>query len=375
MKFCKKMLSVLCIMAMLVSVFSAMSLNAFAANDTSFTVPTVTKTRTSGGAAMPAETYTFKLEPADTLDSKDVAVYGVTPKIGPALSSVTGNTINYAANESGDKTCIPIGTTNFGDTPGIFKYQLTEVAGTVAGESYDTATKYYIYVVYGYATPTATTLSVLGCYAYKAGTNYTLGQAHGNSGNAQYNKVSPQFTNTFGTTTLKFTKTVTGTFGDRSKDFIFHLKTTASAGFANGAVIPTTGSEFGNPAGHDLVVGTEYEIHLKHGETFSISGLPVGLSYTISENTESGYTTTASKVTGNAAAASNASGRTGTMTGTVVSGDNEVAYVNSTGEATPTGVFLDYMPYLLIGGVAIVSMAVFLILKKKKETPTVEEDD
>lgn len=375
MKTFKKILSALCIMTMIISVFSLMSVPASAASNVTFTVPTVTKTRTTDGAAMPAETYTFELKPASTLDSKDVAVNGVTPKIGPALTSVTGNTVSYNANESGDKTCNPIGTANFGDAPGIFKYELTEVAGTTVGESYDTATKYYIYVVYGYATPTADSLSVLGCYAYKAGTNYTLGQAHGTSGNAQYNKVSPHFTNTFGTTTLKFSKTVEGTFGDRSKEFTFHLKTTASAGFADGATITTTGSTFGSPAGHDLIVGREYDIQLKHGETFSISGLPVGLKYTISEDTESGYTTTATKVSGNGASASNASGRTGTMSGTIQDGDNEIAYVNSTGETTPTGVFFEYMPYLIIGGCAIIGMLLFVVLKKKKSNNTDKEDD
>lgn len=375
MKTFKKILSALCIMTMIISVFSLMSVPASAASDVTFTVPTVTKNRTSDGAAMPTETYTFKLEPADNLDAKDVAVNGVTPQIGPALSSVTGNTVTYAANESGSKTCSPIGTTNFGDAPGIFKYQLTEVGGNVAGESYDTATKYYVYVVYGYATPTATSLSVLGCYAYKAGTDYTLGQAHSSSGNGVYNKVNPEFNNTFGTTTLKFSKEVTGTFGDRTKLFTFHLQTTASAGFANGDTITTTGSTFGSPAGHVLTVGTEYTIQLKHGETFSISGLPVGLQYTVSEDSESNYTTTATAVSGNAASASNASGRTGTMSGTIQDGDNELKYVNSTGENTPTGVFLDYMPYLIIGGCAIVAMATFIVLRKKKKVTNIDEDD
>ena len=96
--------------------------------------------------------------------------------------------------------------------------------------------------------------------------------------------VSFTFVNTFLTGGLKVTKTVTGKDGDPSADFTFTV-TLSDTGI--------TGT-YGDVAFTDGFA----TFTLKHSEYKTISGLPVGVSYTVTETNSEGYAVTSTGETG-----------------------------------------------------------------------------
>ena len=88
---------------------------------------------------------------------------------------------------------------------------------------------------------------------------------------------------------LRISKTVTGRGGDRTKDFTFNITLRDGNGTALRDQYPFTGKGTGT-------VRSGGTITLRHGESVTISGLPAGTTYTVTEveANRDGYTTTAS---------------------------------------------------------------------------------
>ena len=147
---------------------------------------------------------------------------------------------------------------------------------------------------------------------------------------------------------LTISKTVTGAMGDRDKPFDFQITVTQDAKPVTGT-FPTSGGTITLPNG---------TFRLKHGESITIYGLPVGASYTISEPAagEDGYTT---KVT-----VGNGAPTTGyETTGTVENQVTMIAFENHRETTTPTGIWLDTTPMILAVLVVFAAGAVLLLTR------------
>lgn len=96
-----------------------------------------------------------------------------------------------------------------------------------------------------------------------------------------------------GTGNLVIKKTVTGTEGDRSKDFTFKVALTDGAGKTLTQEFNYDGAKTGKIASGDTVT-------LKHGEIITVRNLPADTKYTVTESeaNKNGYTTTVSGSTG-----------------------------------------------------------------------------
>ncbi len=90
---------------------------------------------------------------------------------------------------------------------------------------------------------------------------------------------------------------------------------------------------------------------MKHGSKFKITGIPKGSSYKVTEQEsgENGYVTTG-EVT----------------TATLMSGDVDMDIVNNRQGTVPTGIFLNYKPFWIMGAVAVVLIAVFMSKRKSR---------
>lgn len=125
------------------------------------------------------------------------------------------------------------------------------------------------------------------------------------------------------TGSLIIKKTVTGDLGDKTKDFAFTVVVGGQGDY------PYTGSKSGTIRSGDTVL-------LRHGESITITGLPSGTAYSVTESGNSGYRTYVSGDTGlipaNAAATA--------------------AFTNSRSKVPPTGDDNQRLIGLIVMGVA-----------------------
>lgn len=178
---------------------------------------------------------------------------------------------------------------------------------------------------------------------------------------ADGNKVPAEFTNTYNSYSLEVEKTVKGNFGDLNDIFTFYITLGKEAGKDdNYATVKVSGTS--NPANNAswTIGGGQQTITLKHGQTATISNLPVGVTYTVTEKKTNDdgsawvYTTT-----GEATAEANK---------TIAAGDNKVEIVNEHQGTPDMGVILDNAPYIaLLAIVAIGGVALMLNKRRRDE--------
>lgn len=180
---------------------------------------------------------------------------------------------------------------------------------------------------------------------------------------ADGNKVPAEFTNTYNSYSLEVEKTVKGNFGDLNDIFTFNITLGKEAGKDdNYATATVKVSDTSNPANNAswTIGGGQQTITLKHGQTATISNLPVGVTYTVTEKKTNDdgsawvYTTT-----GEATAEANK---------TIAAGDNKVEIVNEHQGTPDMGVILDNAPYIaLLAIVAIGGVALMLNKRRRDE--------
>ena len=149
------------------------------------------------------------------------------------------------------------------------------------------------------------------------------------------------------TVTLTVTKTVTGNFGDKNKEFQFSMQVDGGNSFkltANGTAL-ANGSQ------------SDYIFSLKHGENIVIEGMPVGKKIVLAETNAEQYTVSFNDTVETNRNYVNEKGLTA---------DTEIAVVNYRYTQPDTGVFVDSLPYILIIACVAGAAALFLIRRRKK---------
>lgn len=146
---------------------------------------------------------------------------------------------------------------------------------------------------------------------------------------------------------LTISKTVSGNMGDQSKEFAFTAALSGEGYSFDGVTYSIDGGE-AQSAG----TGTECTFNLKHGQTVTFTGLPIGAIFTVTETSYSGYVTTVDGVTGNSKEI------------TLAETNNNIAFVNTKDVTIDTGILLDTLPYILILGV--VAVGAVLLIKKRR---------
>lgn len=141
------------------------------------------------------------------------------------------------------------------------------------------------------------------------------------------------------TATLTVKKLVTGSLGDKTKEFHFTYS------YDDGS---------GELKTNDFV--------LKNNDSKFIEELPIGTVVTVTENNGEGYTTQYSK-NGETFIDTDAS-RSCQIT--IKNGNNELTFVNSKNVSPDTGVLLDSMPYVIILIAVAAGAAGSVVLKKRK---------
>ena len=148
-------------------------------------------------------------------------------------------------------------------------------------------------------------------------------------------------------------KTVTGNFGDKSKEFDVTVKFSSDKALG----LPIVYADSNENGSVSLVLDDgsyvgETTITLKDGETVTFNNVPYGVSFEVVEDdySEEGYETSYSNETG---------------TGVIDAASVSVEITNDNDKSIDTGVMLDFIPYVLV--LAFVAAAVVLIVLKKRK--------
>ena len=252
--------------------------------------------------------------------------------------------------------------------PGIYRYIVTETATTNQGVTNDESATRTLDV---YVTDNDGALEVssyvlhTGTDAPAAGTD--KGSADVSNTGDKLGDKSAGYTNTYDTSNLTFSKTVSGNQASRDKYFAF---TVTIRGAVAGTVydVDLTKADVNisaNPNDATTCIGNAVTqpqrltvpadgtvtqvFYLQHGQEITIKGLAKGTEYAVTENPED-YKRTAPD---------NASG-------TIVSEDVTAAFTNTRSGVIPTGVLLTVAPFAAIMAVGAVGILVMVGKKRKR---------
>lgn len=286
------------------------------------------------------ETFSFKIKPFSVTD----AGAGITTANMPMFAGFTGTGVNreyiasiaFTAGEAtllGDSNFVALTLPTY-DTVGIYKYIITETAGSTAGVTYDTNPMYLTVTVVQQENPSRLTRLAVLHYGTETGSK------------------TDYFNNDHSAGSIQITKTVSGLFGDKTKYFDVVVTLIAEAGKTYAPSYPVSGgSNSSNPT--TIAVGTATTFKLKHGDTITIGNLPYGLTYTVVEDDYTGEDY-------------DAAGYTFSDTGQKIDSANDTVGIVNNKDGTPdTGISLDSLPYILIAVLAGTGM-IYLIARKRK---------
>ena len=240
--------------------------------------PEVTKQLEGSLAPNPPRTFTFTLTPDPANPADGYAMRGGAASVTASVEVDTIDTeepVSFKENGVDAVTFTKAGT---------YTFTITEDPGTDADSdiAYDTT----IWRVTVTVTPDENEGKL------KTSAEYAV---EGSADSA--NTTGAAFVNTMQEASLLLGKTVSGSRGDRQRDFTFQIRLTGPDAQPLNGDYPTIGgaTEPGivPPADGTLTVKDGVAtVTLRHGQTVTIQGLPAGTVYTVTETDGSGYLTT-----------------------------------------------------------------------------------
>lgn len=243
--------------------------------------------------------------------------------------------------------------------PGVYYFELREQAGTNNSISYSDA----VYTVQ---------VSVVWNDDFTDVEIAQVNLATGAYGSANFDSEegtktdSAAFTNTTGEkarNTLTVTKKVAGTAANTSDEFSFEVEL---SGLQPGYTYDVDGA-------NDVIAGDDgsatIEATLSHDQSITVSNLPDGATWTVTETDANGYDSTDVADNGTTLESGtdsvNASEKTATGSVTNVDTDS-VLFTNNKGFAAQTGITMNTLPFVGVGVVAAAGAVTLVISRKRR---------
>ena len=295
----------------------------------------------------PAETFNFTVTPGATVNGAEKTVEKSEATTIPAMAANSDKkTVEFTTALTADGTgtfTVDVANLNI-KKPGIYYYTVTETAGNTAGVDY-AADPMIMVITAGYADDDE---------------NSTLSYWVGLHDSTNYNDKNSKFENTYTAGSLKVTKKVTGSLGDKDKKFNVDVTFTAPAGKTVKSTITyvNNGENTIAPAAWTLNENTNrYEatvtVELAHKGSVQFNNIPKDVTYIVAEQDYSGQEYTAKY--------------DGSESGTIANDVKSTTITNNKGDDNiDTGVILDNAPYMLMLAV-VAGAAMTLVIKKRRE--------
>lgn len=335
------------------AMIATMSFPAFATRPTpnvgSDGLVTITKKYTVTGSEekkAPAETFTFTVTPGAKVNGAEKTVEKSEATTIPTMAANSNEkTVAFTAlTEDGTGTfTVDVANLNI-KKPGMYYYTVTETPSNTAGVDY--AAKSMIMVITaGYADD---------------GEDSSLSYWAALHDSTNYNDKNSKFENTYTAGSLKVTKKVTGSLGDKDKKFNVDVTFTAPAGKTVKSTITyvNNGVESIAPDAWKLNTTTnQYEakvtVELAHKGSVQFNNIPKDVTYIVEEQDYSREEYTATYE--------------GDKSGTIANDVKSTTITNKRGDDTiDTGVILDNAPYILMLAI-VAGGAMTLVIKKRRE--------
>lgn len=332
---------------------ATMSFPAFATRPTpnvgSDGLVTITKKYTVTGSEekkAPAETFTFTVTPGAKVNGAEKTVEKSEATTIPTMAANSNEkTVAFTALTEDGTGTFTVDVANLNITkPGMYYYTVTETPSNTAGVDY--AAKSMIMVITaGYADD---------------GEDSSLSYWAALHDSTNYNDKNSKFENTYTAGSLKVTKKVTGSLGDKDKKFNVDVTFTAPAGKTVKSTITyvNNGAESIAPDAWKLNTTTnQYEakvtVELAHKGSVQFNNIPKDVTYIVEEQDYSGAEYTATYE--------------GDKSGTIANDVKSTTITNHKGDDNiDTGVILDNAPYILMLAV-VAGGAMTLVIKKRRE--------
>ena len=330
----KKLLSLALALIMVLT----LSVAVFAAENQDATF-SLTYKLVNDGTSNPAETFTFTFTNGQVTDA---AAGTVAPSVPDATVSFDAGSATVDGFQK--QVSVALGGVTW-PSVGIYTYDVTQKAGTTAGVNYsDVTAKLKVTVARDDATGEYYTAFV------------TLSLADENH-DGQTDSKTANFENTYSAGSLSVSKNVAGNLGDRTKYFAITVTLTGEGDKTYAATYPVTGGSklvngTDDAAEATIPLDTPTTFYLKHGETFTISNLPYGVTYTVTEADYSSEDYTQKIVFSDDANKK------------IDSASDTVDITNTKGTTVDTGIALDSLPYVLLIAVAVVGVVAFTAKKR-----------
>lgn len=335
------------------AMIATMSFPAFATRPTpnvgSDGLVTITKKYTVTGSEekkAPAETFTFTVTPGAKVNGAEKTVEKSEATTIPTMAANSNEkTVAFTALTEDGTGTFTVDVANLNITkPGMYYYTVTETPSNTAGVGY--AAKSMIMVITaGYADD---------------GEDSSLSYWAALHDSTNYNDKNSKFENTYTAGSLKVTKKVTGSLGDKDKKFNVDVTFTAPAGKTVKSTITyvNNGAESIAPDAWKLNTTTnQYEakvtVELAHEGSVQFNNIPKDVTYIVEEQDYSGAEYTATYE--------------GDKSGTIANDVKSTTITNHKGDDNiDTGVILDNAPYILMLAV-VAGGAMTLVIKKRRE--------
>ena len=339
-----------------VAMMATMAMPSFAANRTAPNVGadglvTITKKYTVTGSEekkAPAETFTFTVTPGAKVNGAEKTVEKSEATTIPAMAANSNEkTVAFTALTEDGTGTFTVDVANLNITkPGMYYYTVTETPSNTAGVDY--AAKSMIMVITaGYADD---------------GEDSSLSYWAALHDSTNYNDKNSTFENTYTAGSLKVTKKVTGSLGDKDKKFKVDVTFTAPADKTVKSTITyvNNGEEKSiAPAAWTLDTTTNrykttVTVELAHKGSVQFNNIPKDVTYIVEEQDYSReeYTATYEE---------------DSKSGTIANDVKSTTITNKRGDDTiDTGVILDNAPYILMLAV-VAGGAMMLVIKKRRE--------
>lgn len=335
------------------AMIATMSFPAFAARPTPNVgangLVTITKNYKVVGSEekkAPAETFNFTVTPGATVNGAEKTVEKSEATTIPAMAANSDEkTVEFTALTEDGTGTFTVDVANLNITkPGIYYYTVTETPSNTAGVDY-AADPMIMVITAGYADD---------------GEDSTLSYWVGLHDSKEFNNKNKPFENTYTAGSLKVTKKVTGSLGNKDKKFNIDVTFTAPAGKTVKSTITyvNNGEKSIAPAAWTLNTTTnQYEatvtVELAHKGFVQFNNIPKDVTYIVEEQDYSceEYTATYED----------------SKSGTIANDVKSTTITNQRGDDTiDTGVILDNAPYMLMLAV-VAGGAMTLVIKKRRE--------